>query len=220
MSQFVVARLDEIDELNDGRCPWRPVRQHLGVQSFGVTTWTAPEAGDRIINEHDESNTAQEELYFVLAGRASFQLDAEEIDAPAGTFVLVSPDVQRTAFAKEPATTVMALGGVPGQAYEVTGWESWSALTGLYRAGEYRAAADRGRELLEAGPVSSALLYNVACCESLAGRNQDAMEHLREAIAGSEQLRSLAREDSDLDPLRDDPAFQELVAGAEETPEG
>jgi len=56
-------------------------------------------------------------------------------------------------------------------------------------------------------------LYNLACCEALAGRTDDAMEHLRAAFAGtsSERLRELAREDSDLDPIRDKPGFAELV---------
>ena len=54
MSGYTVAHLDEIDEISDGRCPWRPVRQHFGIMSFGINAWTARDAGDRIINEHDE----------------------------------------------------------------------------------------------------------------------------------------------------------------------
>jgi tetratricopeptide (TPR) repeat protein len=219
-SRFAVAHLDEIDELDDGRCAWRPVRQHLGIESFGVNTWTGAEAGSRIINEHDESDDGQEELYLVLDGQARFELDGEQVDAPAGTFVLVPPGLRRTAFAQEAGTTIIAIGGIPGQAYEVTGWESWAPLNALYRAGQYEEAADRGRELVEASPPHPALLYNVACCESLAGRHQDAIEHLREAIERSEQLRSLARDDSDLDPLHDDPAFKDLVDAPGEAPGG
>ena len=56
MSEYAVARLYEIDELDDGREPFRPVRHHLGITAFGVTAWTARESGDRIINEHDETD--------------------------------------------------------------------------------------------------------------------------------------------------------------------
>jgi hypothetical protein len=56
-------------------------------------------------------------------------------------------------------------------------------------------------------------LYNLACCESLAGRTTDAIEHLRQAIDRSERLRSFAKDDSDFDPIRDEPAFKELVGG-------
>jgi hypothetical protein len=54
-------------------------------------------------------------------------------------------------------------------------------------------------------------MYNLACCEALAGRTQDAIEHLRVALERSEQLRSFAKEDSDLDSIRDEPAFKALV---------
>src|SRR6476469_3019991 len=67
MSGYEVARLDEIEELDDGREPFRPIRHHFGITSFGITAWTAREAGDRIINEHDESDPEpNEELYLVL----------------------------------------------------------------------------------------------------------------------------------------------------------
>ena len=102
MSGYEVARLDEIDELSDGRRPWRPVRHRFGVTAFGINAWTARDAGDRIINEHDESDDGNEELYLVLQGRAVFELDGERLDAPAGTFVFARPDVKRTAFAAEP----------------------------------------------------------------------------------------------------------------------
>src|SRR3989440_9753295 len=103
MSGYAVAQLDEIDELDDGRCPMRPVRHHFGITSFGVTAWTARDAGDRIINEHDESEpVASEELYLVLKGRAVFELDGERVDASTGTFVFARPGVKRTAVAEEP----------------------------------------------------------------------------------------------------------------------
>jgi len=214
MSNYSVVHLDDIDEITDGREPWRPVRHHFGIQAFGVNAWTAADAGDRIINEHDESDgpDPQEELYLVLQGRARFELDGEEVDAPAGTLVFVRPGVKRTAFAEEPRTTVLALGGTPGKAYEPDGWEIWAPLNPLYQSGKYDEAADRGRELAEAHPEYSNLVYNVACCESLAGRTDDAIEHLRLAIDRNEGLRKLVAEDSDLDAIRNEPAFKELVA--------
>ena len=89
--------------------------------------------------------------------------------------------------------------------------EVWAPLRLLYEAGEYSEIADRGRELIEAHPENAELLYNVACCESLAVRTSDAVEHLRLAIDRAVQVRSLAAGDSDFDPIRDEPAFKELV---------
>ena len=166
MSGYAVAHLDEIDEQDDGRCPWRPVRHHFGITAFGVNAWTARDAGDRVINEHDESEPdASEELYLVLRGHAAFELDGDRVVAPAGTLVFVRPGVKRTAFAEESETTIIALGGTPGKAYEPDGWELWAPLNPLYNSGEYAEAADRGRVLVEAHPHYAGLFYNLACCE-------------------------------------------------------
>jgi mannose-6-phosphate isomerase-like protein (cupin superfamily) len=215
MTSYTVARLEEIDEIDDGRCRFRPVRHHFGIRSFGINTWTGREAGDRIINEHDESEEdSGEELYLVMRGRAVFELGDDRVDAPAGTFVFAPPGMRRTAFAEEPETTIVALGGTPGAVYEPNGWEVWAPLNPLYAAGDYAGAADRGRELLEAHPEYPGLAYNVACCESLAGRTDDAIAHLAQAIEHSEVSREFAKGDSDFDPIREEPAFKQLIERA------
>ena len=212
MSDYTVTRIEEIDEIDDGREPFRPVRHHLGITSFGVNSWTARQAGDRIINEHDEDEPGgHEELYVVVSGRARFELGGESVDATAGTLVYVKPKIKRTAFAEEPNTTLLAVGGAPGEAYEAGGWELWAPLNPLFRAGKYDEAADRGRELVEANPEYPGLLYNVACAESLAGRKDDAIEHLRRSLELSPRFSEMAKEDSDFEPLRDEPGFKELV---------
>jgi tetratricopeptide (TPR) repeat protein len=212
VTRYAVARLEEIEELTDGREPFRPVRHHFGITSFGVNAWTAREVGDRIINEHDESDPdSDEELYLVMRGRAMFELDGDRVAAPTGTLVFAPPGVKRTAFAEAAETTVIALGGTPGKAYEPDGWEIWAPLTPLYEAGEYAEAADRGRRLIEAHPHYAGLLYNLACCESLAGQTDEAVDHLGLAIDRSKRYRSYAEEDPDFDPIRDEPAFKALI---------
>jgi hypothetical protein len=212
MTSYSVAHLDEIEAVSDGRCPSRPIRHHFGITSVGVNAWTARDAGDRIINEHDESEPdSDEELYLVLRGRAVFEIDGDRVPAPAGTMVFAPPGVKRTAFADEPGTTVLALGGTPGKVYEPGGWELWAPLNPLYEAGDYAGAADRGRELAEAHPQYAGLLYNVACCESLAHRTADAITHLALAIDRSERCREYARDDTDFDPIRDEPEFKQLI---------
>jgi tetratricopeptide (TPR) repeat protein len=89
--------------------------------------------------------------------------------------------------------------------------ELWEPARPLYDAGRYAEAADRSRELIEAHPNLAYLHYQVACCESLAGRSADAIEHLRQAIDRWEGCRDLAKGDSDFDPIRDEPAFGELM---------
>jgi Glutathione-dependent formaldehyde-activating enzyme len=90
-------------------------------------------------------------------------------------------------------------------------YELWDPVRPLYAAGRYAEAADSGRQLIEAHPDQAYLFYNVACCESLAGRTADAVEHVRQAIEMWEDCREMAKEDSDFDPIRDEPAFVELI---------
>ena len=107
-----------------GEAPWRAVRMHFDIGSFGVAAYAAGAAGDVLSGEHTESDTSHEELFFVASGRASVRVGNETVDAPAGTFVYVpDPAVIRGATALEPGTTLLAVGGEPGKPYEVSPWE-------------------------------------------------------------------------------------------------
>lgn len=210
---YTVAHLDDIEELVDGSCLFLPIRHHLGITSFGATAWTAHAAGDLIVAEHDEGDpTADQELFLVLRGDAVFELGGDRVDAPAGTLVFAPPRLKRQAFAKEADTMIMLIEGTPGKAYEPRGWELWTSLAPLYQSGQYAEVADRLRVLVEAHPQYAMLFFNLACCESLIGRTTDALEHLRRAIDMSEEFRGNAKLDSDLDPIRDQPAFRQLIS--------
>jgi hypothetical protein len=106
---------------------WLPVRHRLGVRAFGVNAWVGEAAGAEVIEEHDELSggaDSHEELYLVLDGHATFTLDGNELDAPRGTFVFVQdPSITRKAVAREPGTTVLAIGATPGVAFSVAPWE-------------------------------------------------------------------------------------------------
>jgi tetratricopeptide (TPR) repeat protein len=209
---YTVSGLEEIEEFDDGRCPYRPVRHHLGIRAFGVTAWTAREAGDQIINEHDEDDEdGQEELYVVTAGRATFTLDGTDVDAPAGTLVFVQPGSKRTAFAVEAQTTILAVGGTAGKAYEPAGWELWAPANPAFQSGDYERAIELVRPVVDEHPHYAGLVYNLACAESLAGRTDDAIEHLGRAVALSDRFASFAQGDSDLDAIRDDPRFSAIT---------
>ena len=126
-----VAQVSEIPShlAVDGRLRWHPVRHHLDVKGFGTNAYTAAEAGDMVVEPHDEDEF--EELYVVVTGAARFTVDGETFEARPGTLVLVTPPSQREAYALEPGTTVVVTGAVPGKAYETSEWEErWLAAAG------------------------------------------------------------------------------------------
>lgn len=207
---YRVAAIDELQNIAYRQdTHMRPVRHQLGISAFGTNAWTAAHEGDRLVPDHDEDE-GNEELYVVLRGRARFEIDGDTVDAPQGTLVFVRPEGHRTAFAEEAGTTVLAIGSTVGQPYRADGWEVWAEFHPAYEAGDYDAVIERARAPLEASGYATPL-YNLACCEALADRADDAVGHLRVAFERRPSLRDLANEDSDLDPLRDTPAFRELL---------
>jgi hypothetical protein len=124
----MIVALDAIPRAADPCDPsldWRPVRDHLGIDSFGVNAFLGAQPGDRVVERHDEAPDGHEELYVVVRGAARFVLDAEEHAVPAGSVVHVAPGVLREAFATEPGTAVLAVGGPPGgRPFQVSAWET------------------------------------------------------------------------------------------------
>ena len=216
---FEVASLDELERIpvGDEGLTWRPVRRQLGIEAFGVNAYTVERAGDEIVERHDETGHGagkHEELYFVARGRARFTLDGEAVDAPAGTFVFVrDPSVTRGASAEEPGTTVLALGGKPGEPFRISPWEYYFAAIPAYRAKDYGRALGVVREGLERHPDNPSILFTLACLESLSGERDAALQHLRRAVERNPKLAEEARTDPDLDPIRDDPEFASAISG-------
>jgi len=207
---YQVATIDQLQDIAYRQdTHMRPVRHHLGITAFGTNAWTAANEGDRLMPEHQEDE-GSEELYVVLRGRARFEIDGETVDAPGGTFVFVRPETSRTAFAEEADTTVLAIGSRVGQPYEAGGWEVWAEFHPAYEAGEYESVIDQARETLEATDYATPL-YNLACCEALTGRKEAAIGHLRLAFERRPSLRDVAKQDTDLDSLREEAAFRELL---------
>lgn len=193
---------------------WAPIRRAMGVQSFGINAWTAAEAGGRLIPGHDEVPTGHEELYLVTAGHAAFTVDGEEIDAPAGALVLVAdPASTRAAVAKEAGTTVVSMGGKPGEAYEPQAWEVNADVFALFDEGRFAEARALLEAALEEYPGHGILHFNLACAEAQLGETDAALEHLREGVRERPDLAAAARDDHDLEPISSDPRFSQIVGG-------
>jgi mannose-6-phosphate isomerase-like protein (cupin superfamily) len=190
---------------------WHPVRRKLGIRAFGINAYSSEKVGALVIEEHDETGGGaggHEELYVVMAGRATFMLDGESLDAPAGTLVFLSdPSVKRKAVAEEDGTLVLAIGAQPGIAYEPAPWEWYFAAMPAFREERWDDAIALMETGLEERPGHPAILYNLACAESRGGRPLDALTHLRASIQADSKYADRAREDPDFDPIRREPGF-------------
>lgn len=215
--RYATAHLSELERLDSFGVEgvWRPVRHHFGIEGFGINAFTADEPGRRVIEEHDELASVEDvgrhqELYIVLTGRATFTLDGEERDAPAGTFVFIGdPGVNRGAIAAEANTTVLAIGARPGRAFTVSPWEYYFRALAI-GGQEGRAILD---EAAERFPDNPTIPYNRACLHAREGDRDAALASLTKAIEMDPRMREWAAKDADFAALGDDPAFEELVRG-------
>jgi quercetin dioxygenase-like cupin family protein len=202
-----VARLDEIERPGS----FIALREQLGIHSFGINARTQGDDGT-LINEHDEAG-GQEEVYVVLEGTATFEIDGETVEAPAGTLVSVPPGLKRKATGD---ATLIALGGTPGEAYQGLDWGEASKAHGesmnAYTEQRYADATAVVRRALEQFPDHAGLNYNYACFATLAGEVDDeTFAHLRKGVEGFPPFREQARGDEDLAAVRDDPRFEDAL---------
>lgn len=203
-----LAHIDDLGriEMPDGFV-WRPVRKHFGIQAFGANAYT-PGSNGRVIEEHTERILLHEEIYLVLRGRVRFTVGDEEHELGPGQLVFLrDPTLRRGAVAVTDDAAVLAIGGKPGEAHEISAWEYTFAASPDLRAGRYDEARRVLREGLEAKPGSPAILYDLACVEALAGEPDKAIELLNEAVAKNERFREYAQTDDDFASIRDDPRF-------------
>ena len=202
-----IIRLDEIEGVPVfGTLVWKPVRRPLGISAFGINAYTAANAGDEVVEDHTEESSGHEELYAVVRGHATFTVDGEEIDAPWGTIVFLDdPKQQRSARAKEPETTVLAVGGKPG-VHEISAWEY------IFPSLPARSAEDwdTARRILEDAIAENdhpSIHYHLACVEARAGNSERAIDEVVYAVENRPALRAPAQTEEDFASIRDDPRF-------------
>lgn len=203
--------LVQIDELDAIEMPegfvWRPVRRHFGIRAFGTNVYTPGPSG-QVVEEHTEGQLEHEEIYLVLRGRVRFTIDGGDHELGPGQLVFVrDPSLKRGGVALTDDAAVLAIGGKPGQAHEISAWEYVFAAVPHIQAGRWEEAQQVMNEGLETSPGNPALLYNLACFEARGGKNEAALDHLLAATAANERFLEAAQTDDDLASIRDDPRF-------------
>jgi tetratricopeptide (TPR) repeat protein len=219
-NRYVVAKLDELEpapriappeSTDDGRRSF-DIRRNLGVEAFGIQAFSAPN-GVTVINEHDEMllGEGQEELYIVLKGAATFEIDGESVDAPTGALVNVQPEAKRKATATEDDTMILAVGGTRGKPYEPAPEEMREAFA-AYNDQDYEKALAKQLVVVEKRPNNPVAHFNVGCFAARSGHADQAIEALRQAVEINPRIKELIASDEDLDSIREDPRFAELTA--------
>jgi tetratricopeptide (TPR) repeat protein len=218
-NKYAFAKLDELEPAprlapgapDDGRQRF-DVRRILDITAFGVSAFSAP-SGGVVISEHDETllgEAGQEELYIVVNGAATFEIDGESVEAPTGALVNVQPTAKRKATATEDGTTILVVGGRPGKPYEPAPQEAADAFA-AYNTGDYEEALAKQLVVVEKQPENPVAHFNAGCFAARAGHADEAIEHLRQAVEINERIKELMATDEDMDSIREDQRFVELA---------
>ena len=139
-----------------GRGPSALAHAPLGARYrvVRINAWRATAPGQELIGQHDELGQGaggHEELYIVVSGHATFTVDGETLEAPARTVVFVKdPSVRRSAMARDEGTTVLVVGGKPGDAFAVSAWERSAEALRYWSTEDW----DTAIEVLEASTAS------------------------------------------------------------------
>jgi uncharacterized cupin superfamily protein len=92
-------------------------RAGLGVTSFGMQILRLPPNEDRY-PAHDHADTGQEEVYTALEGAVTLVVGGERHRLEPGVFARVGPNETRQLVTEGEPAVVLALGGIPGRAFE------------------------------------------------------------------------------------------------------
>lgn len=111
-----------------------------------------------------------------------------------------------------PVSLMLSLALLLAAAAAVAAAPSRDDILDLLRAGDRAAALPLAREYAAAHPEDADMLYNLGCLEADQGTSDRALAALRSALDLRVDALDGAATDPDLDPLRDDPGFQTLLA--------
>jgi mannose-6-phosphate isomerase-like protein (cupin superfamily) len=116
MADYTAKRIQDMEAAFGGG--FVKARAELGVSSFGIQAIQLP-PGSENYHEHDHAEDGQEEVFLALDGSGWLEVDGERVDLDRDTLVRVGPAAKRKIYAGPEGLRVLAIGGVPGEAYTV-----------------------------------------------------------------------------------------------------
>jgi mannose-6-phosphate isomerase-like protein (cupin superfamily) len=128
-----IEQIDAIDGFFD-RLSMRRVAAGLGVSAFGISIEEfGPGADEYPEHDHAEDGIGgqmfaqrpeqlgQEEVYIALRGSGTLEADGEQYPIDPDHIVRVGPGVVRKIVAGPDGLRLLAIGGIPGEAYDSSG---------------------------------------------------------------------------------------------------
>jgi quercetin dioxygenase-like cupin family protein len=115
MADYAVKKIDDMEAVYAGA--FKRARAELGVEGFGVSVMDLPPKLEQY-PEHDHANDGQEEVYVPLSGSGEIEIEGRRHRLEPGTMVKVGPGVKRKVWTGDEPLRLLAIGGVPGKAYE------------------------------------------------------------------------------------------------------
>jgi mannose-6-phosphate isomerase-like protein (cupin superfamily) len=116
MADYAIKRIDDMEAIARGA--FKRARAELGVTSFGIQVIDLP-PNIEAYPEHDHAQDGQEEVYAVLRGGGEIDIEGERFPIDADTLVRVSAGTKRKVYPGDEGIRLLAVGGVPGRAFEI-----------------------------------------------------------------------------------------------------
>lgn len=124
MSNYTAKRINEMEAGFGGG--FVKARAELGVTAFGFQVIQLP-PNYSDYPEHDHVESGQEEVFLAIGGSGWIEIAGERVDLDNETFVRVGPAPKRKVHAGPEGLRLLAIGGCPGKAYEVSEMTELSA---------------------------------------------------------------------------------------------
>jgi mannose-6-phosphate isomerase-like protein (cupin superfamily) len=117
MAEVTVRKVAEMDSIAQGA--FKRAGSELELEAFGMNVLEfPPDAGEGVYPHHDHTHDNQEEVYIAWRGSGVITVGDDEIPFDADTVVRVGPGAKRKIRSGPDGLRLLALGGVPGKAYE------------------------------------------------------------------------------------------------------
>lgn len=124
MPDYTAKNIDDMEAAFGGGM--KKARAELGVSSFGMQVIDLP-PNYADYPEHDHAQEEQEEVFAVLSGSGTMDIEGDQVQMSPDLMVRVGAATKRKIIAGPEGIRVLALGATPGKPYEVKSFTELSS---------------------------------------------------------------------------------------------